>query len=69
LLKAQLVNIKSPICKNEAQQNGGSILKPKPILAEKRHKETVNNITETNNIELTVTFIIFLVSFFISSRF
>jgi hypothetical protein len=65
LLNAQLVNVKSPICKNEAQQSGGSILKPKPILAEKRQKETVNNIIETTNIELIVIFIIFLVSFFI----
>ncbi len=67
MLKAQLDNIKRPICKNEAQQNGGSILNPKPILAEKRHKETVNNITEINNSELTAILIVFLVPFFISA--
>jgi len=58
--------MRRPICKNEAQQNGGSILKPKPILAEKRQKEIVNNIIETTNIELTIILIVFLVPFFIS---
>jgi hypothetical protein len=66
LLNAQLVNIKSPICKNEAQQNGGSILKPNPILNEKRQKETVSNIIATNNIELITIRIVFLVWVFIS---
>jgi hypothetical protein len=66
LLNAQLVNINSPICKKEAQQNGGSNFIPKPNLAQAKQKVILNNITETNNIELIIIRIVFLVWVFIS---
>lgn len=66
MLNAQLVNIKSPICKNEAQQNGGSNFIPNPSLAQTKQKVKLNSITETNNIELIIIRIVFLVWVFIS---
>jgi hypothetical protein len=56
----------NPICKNEAQQNGGSSFKPKPKRTQTKQVAIPNNIIESINIELIIFLIIILVCFFIS---
>ena len=56
----------NPICKNEAQQNGGSNFQPKPKRIQTKQAAIANNIMEITNIKLINFLIITLVCFFIA---